>query len=890
VNALKEIMRGCLVRGQKWDQINEFCNSLPGFSEAEILAAEQSLKEELEVPFVGNPPGGVTALEVRRNNYRWYTGPNANSYFWNTLATRLRAEGRNDDEIHNIDRESTRILARTPAPHQSQYSGRGLVLGYVQSGKTTNLMSVIAKAADEGYRLIVVLSGVTNNLRNQTQDRLSETLAPSNEQRWYWLTGDNRDFTTSQNAYNLLGNRETVSIAVIKKNAGRLKRLIDWLESAPPGVRMNSSILIIDDECDQASVNTAKANARRTQVNNRLLRLLDGDLMCRNAYIGYSATPFANLLIDPNEDQGLFPRDFIEPISHGKGYFGAEEMFGREALSEEELDLQSTNGVDIIRSIPDSDPQLLGKAFDVRSASAAVLTPSCKEAIDWFLLASATRACRETSPKFSSMLIHSSGRVEAHFAMQTIVNEYVNAIRESFSHSQAKFKQLWEREINVVSEFCEVDADFDKWEKVCAELERILGDVQIVVDNSKSTDRLDYSRQRLLSGAKIVPAIVIGGNTLSRGLTLEGLVSTYFLRTASAYDSLLQMGRWFGYRPLYADLQRIWMTDDMAIWFHDLATVEEEIRQQIAQYAEDEVTPRELPVLIRQHPNMAVTSAAKMANAIQAKTGFSKTRNETLLFKVDDSEMLTRNLDAGKKLVNSIFENGLSFNRGGHIGEACPLALDVPVELIMNFLDDYYIDERSRRLNSKQIINYINLCLESNELSKWNVYLFDYQSQSTQHTNFEFREGLNVARIVRSRLRSESDVANIHHLTSLSDVVIDMPKSFESKVSELSKAKAPLSKWFNLRSDSAYSKNGLLGLYVIDKDSSPLARHTKRAQLAASEHVLGIAFYFPKSDIQGAGLDYVGPNPYMIDLQEDLDDMEAEIDAADAIDDSMVAN
>ena len=510
-----------------------------------------NVKKRLDKNYDLVDPYVIARDKYRSQKYRWYGGPTAMSTRWEFARQRLLEEGRSSEEIEDVQKSSSEILGLLSSPsHPENFASRGLVLGYVQSGKTTNFISTISQAADEGYRLIIVLSGVTNNLRRQTQDRLEKSLTGQNPTNWNWLTSVDSDFNESRNAGDLLSAPGKRVIAVVKKNNTRLKRLKKWLESAPIAVRQELPVLIIDDEADQATVNSHKLLNRQTAINKTLTSILKPDFLPKNAYLGYTATPFANILSNAKDENQLYPRDFIYPLKRSDKYFGAEQMFGREPLDEDDQEVEA--GRDIIVPIPLADRTTLGTLIDPNQPNTpSDLPQSLKEAISWFLVATAARRVRSKKVKFSTMLIHTSGRISSHSGMRRMVEAHIRHLK-SLSKNEKVFtlKTVWQSYSETGR--TPIDPKLLAWEEIEEAALIVLESTKIIVDNSQSEDRLfyDFDNER-----DAVPFIVIGGNTLARGLTLEGLICSYFMRTSSAYDSLLQMGRWFGYRVGYEDLQ-----------------------------------------------------------------------------------------------------------------------------------------------------------------------------------------------------------------------------------------------------------------------------------------------------------------------------------------------
>ena len=415
--AIEEIVRNAIKAGNDVHKIRNEYGSL--FPIAILDKALTNVKAKLDKNYHLVDPQIIAREGLIGEKFRWYGGPHELSERWEFAKLQLLNEGRSQEEIDEVVKSSSQILGLLSSPITDQFASRGLVLGYVQSGKTTNFIATISQAADEGYRLIIVLSGVTNNLRKQTQERLERSLTGENPKNWNWLTSIDSDFSASMNANDLLSAPSKRVIAVVKKNNSRLKRLKSWLESAPIAVRQGLPVLIIDDEADQATVNSHKLLNRQTAINKTLTTMLKPTFLPKNAYLGYTATPFANILSNAKDETQLFPRDFIYPLKRSEKYFGAEQIFGREPIDEEDQAVLTERN--IIIPIDYSDREALGTLIDPNNHVVPTDLPeSLHESIQWFVVATAARRVRSNKNNFSTMLIHTSGRIPSHKDMKTL--------------------------------------------------------------------------------------------------------------------------------------------------------------------------------------------------------------------------------------------------------------------------------------------------------------------------------------------------------------------------------------------------------------------------------------------------------------------------------------
>lgn len=815
-------------------------------------------------------PAAILSDQTRRNS--WYSGPKPDDVFWPAVKTRLAAS-LPEPAIAAIHSSSSKVLAMMRAPGAVEFSTRGLVLGYVQSGKTTSFISVISKAADAGYRVFIVLSGLTENLRSQTQTRINDVLVGPDAPGWYRLTDLESDFREStDNAANLLAAPNFRFIAVVKKNPARLRRLRDWLNAASPGVLAGAPILLIDDEADQASIDTGPVS-RSTTINTLMQEILDRP---KAAYVAYTATPFANLLINPSNAEDFYPRDFIVSLPEPDGYFGAERMFGRrDRASEDDTDI---DGLNVIRTIPEHEavsarpPRGVGAVHDWEPIVGSALG----DAIRWFLVTTAARRVRGGGNKHATMLVHTSMLAEAHNRLAGSIEDELAMIEHdilSGGCEMARMRKLWEAESTSVPSqiFGHTPIVFDDFQE---HLESTVNKARVIVDNYQSSDRLAYDE------GNPATTIVVGGNTLSRGLTLEGLASSYFVRSASAYDTLLQMGRWFGYRHGYEELCRVWMTNELRGWFRDLSLVEAGIRQEMLRYEHENISPSEVAVRIRTHPDMAITAASKMRHATQAQMSYSGMRTQTILFEHANKSWLDENIAAVRALVRRASsehrETRFGSGRRGFEGVRAPS--------VMKFLEDYNFHENAQSVRSDLLQTYIRKENEVGSLTEWNIAFIESAPQDgLPELGIELGLSSRVGLIQRSKLSNDAiDWANLKAITSVDDRVADLDFNHSQLVSRLGDQPNDLS-LRELR-ESLRPRKGLICIYPIDMNSKPKpGTHDLREELKADQHLLGIGVFFPKAENAHSTVGYMSADLSKL-IYESIEDESGQIDAADAAD------
>lgn len=819
----------------------------------------------------------------------WYGGPKEGDFFWPPLRNRLKSEL--PEAFEDVDRSSSRVIDLGERPGEETIDTRGLVLGYVQSGKTTNFMSVIAKAADVGYRLIIVLSGITDNLRQQTQERLYDYLVDPCQTRVHLLTTLEQDFSEITPSEALFSQDDLRLLAIVKKNPARLRRLNAWIKKASATTLANCPILIIDDEADQASIDVG--GNRQSTINKLIQELLSHP---KSAYIAYTATPFANLLIDPLDESGLYPRNFVVTLPRSRDYFGPERIFG---TLEAEEGVDPDDGLDVVREVPIEDAAIVKPPTnkDKLEQWTAAVPPSLRQAVLWFVLATTARRLRSNEIRHSSMLVHTSMRAVAHQATKKAVEAELLALRKSVASQDPtaldELTNLWASETQRVGANAFNNAPISVAE-VIAELPKTLDSTRVLMDNYLSGERLKYTKEQ----AETV--IVVGGNTLSRGLTLEGLISSYFVRAASAYDTLLQMGRWFGYRKGYEDLVRVWMTTELREWFVALATVEAEIREEIDTYAKEGMKPSQLPVRIRSHPQMTITAAAKMRSAIKVNVSYSGTKVQTILFNDEDKSWLDTNIEATTALVAAARASGHtedelpSKNMRGFSG--------ISNDLILGFLTDYKVHEDARTIQTDTVREYIRTQADKGALDSWNVVFVERQNAPASDLSLGLDEPLKLLRRRKMAASSKSGVANLKAISSRWDRFADLDYTKKSIVDShglSSEAQVRDYHLRDLRKKRGLDKVGLLTIYAINKDSDineesgpellnvpddsdSTNPKSERVPLTAANHMIGISLMFPEARDLSDTVDYYSAR---VDPDE-VEDVEAELAAADDLDET----
>lgn len=817
-----------------------------GISIEDLTPAVESIRREGRKNMLLETPSGVydstVAAEARMSG--WYTGPEAGDEFWPRLRSKLESSAMRD-VVDEIDRASTKVVANLADPHIRNLSKRGLVIGYVQSGKTANYTAVMAKAADAGYRLFIVLAGMHNNLRRQTQVRLSRDLV---DHDWAALTTDDADFGNVLNGAAML-NRGVHAIAVVKKNQARLRSLRDWLQDIPRSIRERVPVLILDDEADQATPNSATAADQQTRIN-QLIREIWAEVPT-GTYLGYTATPFANIFMDPHDEEELYPSDFIIDLPRPKDYFGAERVFGREPLDDAD---NPEPGLDMVRDVPDDDASGVrppsGK--DRRAEFDPDLPQSLIDAVVWFLVATAIRRARGQLHDHSSMLVHTTHFVSPHFAMKARLRSLLNDLRDAEARGDLEhFRRSFDDEAGRASAVATLR--IPDWDEVAKQLGRVLNDTRVVVDNGYSLDRLDYGRVDEETGTPIPETVIaVGGGTLSRGLTLEGLIVSYFTRTSNTYDTLLQMGRWFGYRPGYEDLPRIWMQNSLAEEFRFLALVEDEIRKDMHHMERMGKTPRELGVRVRAHPGrLAIVAKNKMRHADVVRVSYSGQRLQTFILEETDAAIIESNQEAARGLIRNCLAKGPAHRSG----EAARwLFKDIDTDAIISLLTSYRFHDDQVNMRSDHMIGWLQ---RSAARSLWNVAVVgsDHQYYRPDRTPIDLGSvdlGLEsvIPAVNRAPLwNSPIGTANIKALLSHYDWFLDLDREAIGRLDEQARRDPR-----GVRQELA-DQHGLLILYPVSKSSTPLnaaaIKSGSRRDMHAPDHLVGLGLIFPELDREG---------------------------------------
>ncbi|WP_431025472.1 Z1 domain-containing protein [Halomonas sp. H5] len=870
--------------------------------------------------------GKDTTLSDNKGHMAWLTAARRRDWrYWQRYESMLESK-LSLKAVEALDESTGHILGLLEDPkREGRWDRRGLVVGHVQSGKTGNYTGLVCKAADAGYKIIIVLAGLHNNLRSQTQIRLEEgflgyetsskgdsvkaigvgKIDSDVEIRPNCATNraNSGDFSTKVAKHYAITPEQRPWLFVVKKNKTVLERLLKWIRNHVADTKdtdgrplvSNLPLLLIDDEADHASVDTGEQlfnpdgtpdEEHQPKTINRLIRKILHSF-AKKAYVGYTATPFANIFIhrhNETKDEGpdLFPQSFIINLSAPSNYVGPARVFGLRSpegrvrglpLSREvddHVDAEGTGGW-----MPPKHPKDHIPLQDGRDE----LPPSLREAVGAFVLSCAVRKLRGQGNRHSSMLIHVTRYTLVQEEVRRQVEELVKLFRQRVERGLdrkslvAEWQDLWENDFVPTSahlrrELADAEAEYalPEWDNVVAILNEVLRDIEVRAINGTAKDALDYAENEE-TGLKV---IAIGGDKLARGLTLEGLCISYFVRTTKMYDTLMQMGRWFGYRPGYTDLCRLYTSSDLIDWFGHIADAAEELRQEFDHMAAVGATPWEYGLKVESHPILLVTSPLKMRTAKTLSLSYSGSLVQTVSF-LNDSESLERNLLATTSLVttmNEPSERGPRRQRGNDedVWKRSYLWNRVPSETVLDFFRSYRTPPGADRANSDVIADFVSQMNQVGELHEWTVALL---AEGKTGESFDFSPFVTVSSLPSRTDKGVSGRYTIGVLTDPVDEAIDLGASewlaaLTSTCKEwkpdparnrLSEPKRPSGqsireqRGMGLEGAPSPSRQGLLMIYPLSyKGAEPAIEDWNRP-------IIGFAVSFPSSKA-GIKVDY----------------------------------
>lgn len=817
--------------------------------------------------------------------------------FW-TRYKRYLAEQKHfaPEVISQLDDLTDRILDKLFNPQRDDIiiNKKGLVVGQVQSGKTANYTGLICKAADAGFNLIIILAGIHNNLRSQTQTRIDEGFLGFDTQNTraydmnrtirigvglipgfdnaiansYTTSTERGDFT--KQAANTAGfnfNNPQPIILVIKKNVSVLKRLYSWLKSqSTHDIIANKSLLLIDDEADNASINTSRDGDDPTAINKNICKIIK--LFNRSAYVGYTATPFANIFIPLDKDD-LFPKDFIINLPAPDNYIGPEKVFGTSANPDGNEDL-----LPIVFPVTDSDTFVpAGHKRDDPKPTIDDIPQSLKTAIKCFIITCAIRIARGQENKHNSMLIHVSRFQAWQNHLKIIIDRlfkyYKSEIEANDPTIMEEFRQIFEEDTPTYRSYCSITREImnssvlsrvdnrmrlHTWNEIKPLLYRAVQKIEVKSINGTSGDSLTYYENEKNG----ISVIAIGGDKLSRGLTLEGLSVSYFLRASKMYDTLMQMGRWFGYRPGYVDLCRLFTSNELNEWYRHITLASDELREEFRYLAESGGTPENYALKVRTHPGqLQITSISKMRHTRNIQVSWAGRLVETYQL-LQNSISKRNNLAVTDSLLSEL-------GTPDRI-KSDYLWTGVSSDIICDYLSRFQLPESLTKVNLDLICDYIRELNEVGELISWNIALMskNIDQNTCVHT---FSNGVQVGCFIRRQAKDAQNsktyyIRKNHIVGNPTDEFIDLPADMLSDALDETrnrKFKAG-EEWKHdypspqlVRQEFRSKQTPLLMIYPLNPAFSNVSGLTDTTtDTKNDEPFIGFAIAFPHSDTNKA--------------------------------------
>ncbi|MDY6393187.1 MAG: Z1 domain-containing protein, partial [Bacilli bacterium] len=851
--------------------------------------------------FIGSPAKPLKAI------------PTGSRSCWQLYRKKLQKKHFTEESIVAIEEATQRVISQISAVTPQTDPVRGMVMGNVQSGKTANMAAVIEMAADYGFNFFIVMTGTIENLRKQTQKRLlSDLKNPEDYIHFEALENPCATPPVGQRLQDLLLDEGSTTryLCVCLKNGTRLKDLLTWLNANDPN-KGKLKILLLDDEADQAGINTANLEKNLAAPINKYLRNIvfaedkNGKPTHRYGamnYIGYTATPYGNLLNEAN-DRSLYPKNFIMCLPSPAEYFGPQEIFGL---------IDQCDGLPIINRIEVPEIQSIAKHI---SFGYADVPPAFEKAILWFVCCLATARHWQLKQPFT-MLIHTSQKIVLHSEMESSVAAYFDGLRKN-DYLQ-KTREVWEEQTKqlTLNDFFEGMPNYHDKEKVknypdfdllAPEIKKIIegglshikmaddqakyefGEkIHLCVDNCSQNAvdgnivmRIVYPEKEDLENLSCAPGfIVIGGATLSRGLTLEGLTCSYFLRTTKMADTLMQMGRWFGYRKGYELLPRIWLSQAARDQYTRLSLLDYDLRHEIDVMADMNLAPEQYGPRIDSFPDyraLVITAAKKMQKAQTIEVAFGNKSGQTTKFSKDNG-IIKDNLNYACEFVDAlgpVDQAAIDALNNPYIDAKHPAYewFDVDYEFVFDFLDKLQFPPQVATLGDvKKVKEWFKTEYKAGHLKNWDVVLATTTSGRTR----DFKH-VSVHMPVRAQLNQKKpgtamdpNYIYLRTITAPSDMFLDIDThGLSDKVLEALKQKDInlLNQYLGKKNASMAEKRiafnkfdtPLLVLYFIDKQSGEgdpkcqpqNGEEPTRAPLGTDDDLFGYYVYIP----YGAGGD-----------------------------------
>ncbi len=810
--------------------------------------------------------------------------------FWRRYEAYLEDElGWPPQIVNRLGDLTDSILERLENPQRpAPWDRRGMVVGSVQSGKTANYTGLICKAVDAGYKLVIILAGMHNSLRSQTQLRIDEGVLGFDTKQNRRFNQENSKIGVGRIPFKLLyihsltnseeqgdfnkrvANQIGVTIGgdpvilVVKKNKSVLHNLIQWalVVRGQKDVKTDRKIihdvplLVIDDEADTASVNTRAPgdgedpNDYEPSAINKKIRELLGSFN-KVAYVGYTATPFANIFIDPDEKHDelgddIFPRSFIINLPVSTSYVGPTRVFGLDA--DPDANIEGVESLPIVRTIDDYITDFPEKHD--KHHRPTKLPPSLKEALRAFILVCAARRVRGQVSSHNSMLIHVTRFVDVQGYVAELVSDELANLKRRIAYGdgnasegvRTELRQLWEQDFEpTIAKMQESNAVAMTWQQIDNELHNAVSKIDIKKINGTARDILDYMEHP--HGRSV---IAIGGDKLARGLTLEGLSVSYYLRASKMYDTLMQMGRWFGYRPGYLDLCRLYTTRQLVNWYRHITLAEQELRREFDYMSAANLTPTDYGLRVRTHPEgLFVTALNKMRHGEKMMLSYTGELVQTTHLHKDPNTIRI-NFEITAEFISSLGPSKRRNKRDVRLWQ------DVKAERIINiFLNHIAVHPQCLQADPSRLAQYITKQNEQGDLSNWTVALIsDAKKTNKSDIGTETEVGL-IERQPADNSTSTVYALRKSNIISPTDQYLDFDdaetmraleftrqrfREGEIKTKDNKEPDVPNGRIVReLRPDS----NGLLLIYPLDPS---------KAGINSENPVIGFAISFPVSE------------------------------------------
>lgn len=880
-----------------------------------LVKTMEDVENNSNAGFIGEPP-----LKP------WISAPDFEGSCWYNYKKKLESNNFTYTSIDSIEKSSQKIVSYLSDSTEQNNPVRGMVVGNVQSGKTANMAGVIAMAADYGYNFFIVLTGTIDNLRIQTRNRLLGDLNYQNCS----FSFDNLDYLSAKTASPQrlqdlhINDGKKRFITICLKNSTRLRDLLNWINKDQKS-KANLKILVIDDEADQAGINTKSIDSIEQTTISRLIKnlvfgrdskdLKKGNYKAMN-YIGYTATPYANFLNESGDDT-LYPKNFIALLSTSSEYFGPQQIFGVEDVNE---------ALNIVNVISKDDVCFINDDGFKDSNS---IPNSLKEALLWFVI---TVACFRFW-KFArpiSMLIHTSQKIEKHSILAFGIEDFFK--HNDYDTLKDDILNVYNKQTGMlpIDSFKDIMSDYNNIEYVkdyplFDEIESIIKEIldkavshiglddnktlvysqglHLCVDNcNKKKSEDDSIEMRIVYPddsdpiIKESPAfIVIGGATLSRGLTLQGLTTSYFLRNTNQADTLMQMGRWFGYRKGYELLQRLWLSSETQSRFNRLTRLDYDLRQELYSMEIKGLSPKEYGPRLDSFPDyklLVITSKKKKQSTIECKTTFyNKSAQTPWLYRDDD--IISENYDKTIEFLNNlgdVDEDRIKALKNPYADSSSVMWFDVDYTKVIDYLKNLKIPTQKASFDDyDKLLEWYNSEFDKGSIANWTVIAGGVKNTKYKPLTLN---GCNKTIYLEKRTRYEFDYKgsdyykkniDLNTISQPEDRIMDIDCSMLSKqeIEEIEYKKNNSNnklRFLDKRIKYASKTSPLLIIYIVDKDSKDGYCNTNNgyrryplSSLNLPKDLVGYYLYIPYGKGESDG--YI-----TIKLNYDNTEMDGEVD------------